>query len=674
MNCFIVCVTLLNCRSKKANDNALPSTLTELYQAALVYFHENHNRNKTNENYEKVIQKLQQLAFHGMENDRLIFHGEVVNKQMKESGLLHCLPVPIFQIEVQVCFIHLTVQEFLAAKHIMETKEPKEIKEFISSHGKDGKWHLVLQFLAGLLGKKMEMAEEYRSCVLAFGEHLHPEIKIEGEDIVCEALNDVMSMKCVRETENEDIAKEFVMTSALKQVTKIRSRMGLPTPIDFAAIAFVCKHLNLLKHLSLRQTENLDCVLEITKLLRHRCIETLEFYVCGFSPVEEAVKHLLDAVSTSECHINHEHCELAHLNLSWNGITDDDVSILTEFLKNADGVCLKSLDLTKNEITSVGISRFSDVLGHETCNKLEVLHLDRNHNIGDDGMRCLCRALERKQNKLRKLHLNLCSVTSAGASWLGQAFRDKNCVITHLDISSNGLGDEGVHMLCDGFREGDCKLDVLNLSYCSLTHACMYDLSEVLGDEKCRLTHLSLRCNDLGDEGVGVLFNALRVKQCSLTKLDLFWCSLTKECMTSLREALGDEHCQLTNLNLEGNDIGDEGVEMLCCALVKEQCKLTSLHLENCSLTDKCIPCLCKALENRNCRLTELSLKKRLHNFEDLSYMFHKNQSTFNEITSKSVRLLVDVMYSEHCRTRGLRILNGISFYMLNWQLYNQVD
>ena len=86
---------------------------------------------------------------------------------MKESGLLHCLPVPIFQIQPQVYFIHLTVQEFLAAKYIVETKGPQEIKEFISSHVKDGKWHLVLQFLAGLLGKKMKMFEKYRNCVLA---------------------------------------------------------------------------------------------------------------------------------------------------------------------------------------------------------------------------------------------------------------------------------------------------------------------------------------------------------------------------------------------------------------------------------------------------------------------------------------------------------------------------
>ena len=645
VNCFIVCVTLLNCLSDQGNDNILPTTLTELYQAALVYFRENHNRNKTNENYEKVIEKLQQLAFHGMENDRLIFQGEVVNKQMKESGLLHCLPVPIFQIQAQVCFIHLTVQEFLAAKHIVETKEPEEIKEFISSHVEHGKWHLVLQFLAGLLGKKMEMAEEYRSCVLAFGEHFHPRTEYDSEDIFYS--NDVMLMKCVRETENEDIAKEIAMTSALKQVTKIDFPMGLPPPIDFAAIAFVCKHLNLLKHLSLTEVENLDCVLEITKLLRHRCIETLEFSSCKISPVQEALKHLLGAMTTSECHINHEHCELAHLNLSWSGITDDDVSILTEFLENADGVCLKSLDLSENEITSVGISRFSDVLGHEACNQLEVLNLDYNHNIGDDGLRSLCRALGEKQHKLRKLLLVSCSVTSAGASWLGQVLGNKNCEITHLDISSNGLGDEGVRMLCSDFGRGNCELDVLNLSSCKLTHACMPDLSGILENEKCRLTDLALSDNDIGDEGAGMLFYALRAKQSSLTDLNLSKCSLTKECMIFLCGALDDEHCRLTFLNVNDNDIGDEGVEMLCCAFEKEQCKLTALNLRCCGLTDNCIPSLCRALRNINCRLTELVL--------DNSSKYEVGVFS-NVFISERARLLFEVERSRNCVARGLRI------------------
>ena len=261
------------------------------------------------------------------------------------------------------------------------------------------------------------------------------------------------------------------------------------SPSDWAAILFVCKHLNQLKHFSVSAHvfENLDCVLEITKLLQHRCIETLEFIACRISHVQEVLKYLLRPLTT-ECRMNHEHSKLSYLNLSRNKITDDDVSILTEFLENAHGVCLKNLDLSGNEITSVGISKCCYVLSQEVCNQLEVLNLDYNQNKGDDGMRILCSALGENQYGLRELHLKLCSVTSTGASWFGQAFRGKNCEITHLDISSNCPCDKGVRMFCNGFRKGNCVLDVLDLSYCKLTHACMHDLSEVLKNQRVGLT------------------------------------------------------------------------------------------------------------------------------------------------------------------------------------------
>ena len=84
-------------------------------------------------------------------------------------------------------------------------------------------------------------------------------------------------------------------------------------------------------------------------------------------------KSLKNTLLTTECRMNHEHSKLAYLNLSRNKITDDDLSILTEFLENAHGVCLKNLHLSDNEITSVGISKFCYVLSQEACNQLEVM-------------------------------------------------------------------------------------------------------------------------------------------------------------------------------------------------------------------------------------------------------------------------------------------------------------
>jgi Ran GTPase-activating protein (RanGAP) involved in mRNA processing and transport len=664
VNSFIVCVTLLNCLSDPANDNPLPTTLTELYQAALVYFHKNHDRSESKVCYEKVIKELQRLAFNGMKNDhQLIFDGELVNEQMKESGLLHCLPVPFFQIQTQVCFIHLTVQEFLAAQHIVETKEPEDIKEFISSHVEHGKWHLVLQFLAGLLGRKRKMSDRYRSCVLAFTGHLS--CRIEDENIVYELDPiQVLIMKCLRETEDEGIAKETAATSALKGVTCIDGYKLSPS--EYAAMVFVCKHLNFLASLTLRIIPDFDCLLEVTKLLRERCIEKLLLGL-PIDHVEFGLEPVLSALTDSECCINHEHSKLTQFTLNHFHITDAGVSSLIEFLlKNAHRICLQELDLERNNITSCGISMFCDVLGNEICNQLMGLHLGLN-DIGDDGVRILCNALRREEHKLQRLNIWCCKLTTESTFALVEVLRDEHCEITHLNIGGNdAIGDEGVRMLCDVLKQGQCKLAVLDIGCCSLTYKCMPYITEALGDEKCRLTDLSLYNNDIGDESVCMLFAALRLDQCSLTKLDLSDCSLTEKCMTALCEALSHEHCGLTNLNLGFNDIGDKGVHMLCCALRKEQCKLTQLHLDSCSLTDECFPSFRKALRDERCRLTWLILGANAFTDKYLSLLLdtlklehcclqYLRIDSCN-FTDEGKRLLKDVENFEHCKARRLRI------------------
>ena len=87
---------------------------------------------------------------------QLIFDNALFDEEMKQSGLFNSLSNPYSQVQTQFCFIHLTIQEFLAAKHVIENFHSEEIREFISSHINSGKWYLVLQFIAGLLGKEIK--------------------------------------------------------------------------------------------------------------------------------------------------------------------------------------------------------------------------------------------------------------------------------------------------------------------------------------------------------------------------------------------------------------------------------------------------------------------------------------------------------------------------------------
>ena len=115
-----------------------------------------------------------------MENGQLIFDQQLFDEETRISGLVNTLSNPIFPTKFQFCFIHLTIQEFLAARHVTETFFPGEIETFICDHVtgnyfRQSKWHLVLQFIAGLLGKKMKMVDcKYRDCISTFAKGFSP--------------------------------------------------------------------------------------------------------------------------------------------------------------------------------------------------------------------------------------------------------------------------------------------------------------------------------------------------------------------------------------------------------------------------------------------------------------------------------------------------------------------
>ena len=211
VNCWIV-VTILFERVQADPTNeieSLPTTLTDLYQAAVTHLDENHFRKVGGQSSEEAIKKLQSLAFKGIEPMQLIFDSKSFDEQMKQSGLLNSLSNPHSQAQTQFCFVHLTIQEFLAARHVIEMFSPEKIKEFIFSHIKSSKWHLVLQFIAGLLGKEIKMFQKdrFKDCVLAFPNSFQLANPF-GEFEVKENYTSLLIMKCLREVEDEEIVKE----------------------------------------------------------------------------------------------------------------------------------------------------------------------------------------------------------------------------------------------------------------------------------------------------------------------------------------------------------------------------------------------------------------------------------------------------------------------------------
>ena len=167
VSCCIICLTLKKCIEDEDNELGLPRTMTELYKRATKIILWDHNpayKNKRKqkdylktdlpEDLQSTLNELKTRALTGIEKRELIFPIGTKDKlyAIRNCGLFNSLPGD----ELHYCsFLHLTIQEFLAAwKLVDEFSCFEDVKSFLSTHIADANWHLVIQFFAGLLADK----------------------------------------------------------------------------------------------------------------------------------------------------------------------------------------------------------------------------------------------------------------------------------------------------------------------------------------------------------------------------------------------------------------------------------------------------------------------------------------------------------------------------------------
>ncbi len=169
------CYIPLNCRIVLyvyQQLGTLPDTLTQLYEVFILYTIK-HYKNKIFQDQEheidndkiehantikqlptqviKCLDSLSEIAFTGMTQDKLVFEYTEVTKErgalsLGLLNLIKCTGV----LEDYYQFLHLTIQEFLAARHIALTKSNQDKLEFITSKIGDDKFRMTLLFLSGL--------------------------------------------------------------------------------------------------------------------------------------------------------------------------------------------------------------------------------------------------------------------------------------------------------------------------------------------------------------------------------------------------------------------------------------------------------------------------------------------------------------------------------------------
>ena len=423
--CFIICSRLFKMvkfyASKSLN---LPTRLTYIYKRAVKIFYLRHNEEFRDEHFtdedfesdelpreeEKKLEKLEKLAFEGIKEGKLIFGANEV-RGMENSALFHRLPdreVDWLKSEEQFCFIHLTMQEFFAAKYLVNNMSKRKLRNFVSKNITEGKWQLVFQFVAGLMENKKNLPREI--------------------------ITDLLPVK----TEEKEDAYHNVQCTENKKETKVTC---WPTRDKRYLAVTLMKCLN----------ENSRMKSEAQRKLQQINFNCVNFIRCHLTAVD--CSSLVNVINVQQ---------ISHLELSGNNIGPLGCLEICKLLKCRESQ-LSWLNLTRNQLTDEAAKYLAEAINNNNC-QLRTLILSAN-NISDIGAQHLAEAINNNNCQLRTLNLSDNNISHIGAQHLAEAINNNNCQLRTLNLSANNISDIGAQYLAEAINNNNCQLRMLNLLY-----------------------------------------------------------------------------------------------------------------------------------------------------------------------------------------------------------------
>ena len=535
MNCFLICHCLLQIILSESSQGAeLPTKMTDIYKMTVKMFLFNHNRkgfslkelerlksthmyepfDKFPEELKKMLNGLGEIAFKGIEEGRLLFESSEVSG-LEDCGLLHKLPDLKPKAlgdppKSQFCFTHLTVQEFFAAKHLVDTKTKEKIERFVRKNINDGTWQVVLQFVAGLLKSLSDIFIKLLPESTWKTTELTPS-KREELTFWPATQEDkhlaVQVCKCLYEINDEQ--QQPILQNKIEKIkfNEVDFSDCSLAPIDVAAVLHFLENAEevLIINLSANQLRDLGAI-EVRKIIVKRERKLKQLNLTSNNLTDNAAKDLGEA-------LKHSNCKLQSLDLTDNYLTDNAAKDLGEALKNSN--CkLESLDLTDNYLTDNAAKDLGEALKNSNC-KLESLNLSDN-KLTDNAAKDLGEALNNSNCKLESLDLSGNNFIDNAAKAFAEALQYSDCKLKSLHLRSNNLTDNAAKDFAEALQYSDCKLESLDLSFNKLTDNAAKDLGEALKHSNCKLESLDLSLNNFTEEGRQYLTDAEKQSNCKV--------------------------------------------------------------------------------------------------------------------------------------------------------------
>ncbi|XP_063048962.1 NACHT, LRR and PYD domains-containing protein 3-like, partial [Engraulis encrasicolus] len=560
--CWIA-ATVLEIMLGEINTGEIPKTLTQMYTCFLMIqtkLKEKYtNREETDE---KMLFKLGKLAFRQLQKGNLIFYEEDLREcgiDISEASVYSGVCTQIFREEAGLyqgnvfCFVHLSIQEHLAALYVhltliiqkenvlnSATPRPAFISKLahffrpvpvyelhkravdLALQSDNGHLDLFLRFLLGLsLKSNQKLLRTLLPQAIIQSQSTDETVQYIKQTIRENLSTDkcMNLFHCLNELNDQSLVEEiqsYLNTSGGLKGARL-------SPAQWSAVVFVL----------LTSDQQLD-----------------EFDLQKYGGSEECLLRLMPVVKASrsaqlrDCKLTTKSCSslaaalssgssLRQLNLHENNLQDSGVALLSAALGNP--LCqLETLKLWDCKLTGKSCSSLAAALS--TGSSLRQLHL-RGNNLQDSGVALLSAALGNPLCQLETLDLRGCKLTGKSCSSLAAALSSGSS-LRQLDLSRNyNLQDSGVALLSFALRNPLCQLETLTLQYCKLTGKSCSSLAAALSSGSS-LRQLHLNENSLQDSGVALLSAALGNPLCKLETLELWGCNLTGKSCSSLAAAL----------------------------------------------------------------------------------------------------------------------------------------
>uniref|UniRef100_A0A8C1AHM8 NACHT, LRR and PYD domains-containing protein 3-like n=1 Tax=Cyprinus carpio carpio TaxID=630221 RepID=A0A8C1AHM8_CYPCA len=432
--CWITATVLQNILIENNAEN-ISTTLTEMY-IHFLRIQMNMKNQKYDEQEEgectehlqlnrEMILKLAKLAFEQLKKENIVFYKEDLkacgidaSKDTEFTGMI----AEIFKKEVGLyktkvfCFVHLSVQEFLAAVHVFIcylNKNMQELQFFFD----EPKQNVTLQeLLEKTVDKAMQSEKGHLDLFLRF--------------LMGISMNFSQNLLKGLITHTEDTTESITIIT--KYIKKEQNKYNIS---DEALV-------NLFY-----------CLLELKD---HSLYEEIKSYL-------SSDEHPGRDLSSSMCTV------LTYILLISEKVLDEFnpkrfTSSSSNYTKLIPAVrcCRKALfdgcglDETCCETVSSALQ--------SSNSHLTELYLSSNH-LQDSGVKLLSDGLKSPHCHLNILRLSGCMVTEEGCHYVSLALSLNPSHLRELDLSYNHPGDSGVKLLSEKLEDPNCSLDKLNVDH-----------------------------------------------------------------------------------------------------------------------------------------------------------------------------------------------------------------